>query len=222
MRKVFVPAAAAAAMLLAVLPMTAASAAPKSDVLTIKKVGGANVAKNATLQASLKSGAATFYTTAKGKTGVKCTKVSFTDKVTKNPTAGTTTKPSTATESLTKQTFNKCTSNVAGTTNVKSVKVNTPRPTTISDAKGFPVTVIGTSTTLTLGTVVGTLTCTYKAKNSKTSGVASNTGQTIKFTNQIFTLSSGSSGCPKTGYFSATFGPVRDTSVKGSPAVFVN
>jgi hypothetical protein len=42
------------------------------------------------------------------------------------------------------------------------------------------------------------------------------------FKNQVFTLSSGSAACPKKGRFSATFGPLKDTSVSGSLAVFVN
>jgi hypothetical protein len=54
------------------------------------------------------------------------------------------------------------------------------------------------------------------------SGKASNKDQTVKFTNQKFTLSSGSSLCPSSGDFSATFGPETDTSVSGSPHVYVN
>jgi len=215
MRKVFVPAAAAAAMLLAVLPMTAASAAPKSDVLTITKVGGANVKVGAVLTASLKKGTTANFFKPHTTTGVKCKSVSFTDKVTSNPTH-----PGTAKELLTKQTFNKCSSNVGGVKSVKSVTLNKlPYKTTISDSKGNPVTVYATSTTIKLNSILGTLTCIYTAKTTK--GVASNTGQTITFTNQLFTLKSGSSGCFPKGSFSATFGPVKDSSA-GNAAVYIN
>ena len=215
MRKVMpsVITTAAATALLAAIPATASAAT--HDVLTIKKVGGPNVAIGAILKASLKTGTkATFYSP--GTTsGVICSKSSLTSKVTKNPAA-----PGTATESLTAQTFSGCTSNISGAT-VKSVKVlNLPYTTTVSDAAGNPVTVSKPSTKITLSTGLGVLTCTYKA--AAIQGKASNKGNLITFKNQLFTKSSGSSLCPASGDFSAKFGPVKDTSVSGSPAVFVN
>ncbi len=53
-------------------------------------------------------------------------------------------------------------------------------------------------------------------------GKASNTGNTITFSKQKFTKSAGGTLCPASANFSATFGPVTDSSVKGSPKVFVN
>ena len=206
--------AAAATALLAALPATASAAT--HHVLTTKKVGGPNVAVGATLKASLKKGTkATFYSPGT-TTGVTCGKSSLTSKVTKNPAA-----PGTATESLTAQTFSSCTTNITGANSVKSVKVlNLPYATTVSDASGNPVTVSKPSTRLSLNTVIGVVTCTYSAATIH--GKASNTGNLITFKNQLFTLSSGSSACPASGDFSAKFGPVKDTSVSGSPAVFVN
>jgi len=192
-----------------------ASAAVTHDVLTINKVGGANVRVGAVLKANLHKGTKVVF--AAGSAGnVTCSASSFTVKVTKNPP-----KPGTAVASLTAQTFSKCTTNISNARSVKSVKLNhLPYKTTISDAAGFPVTVTGPSTTITLNTTVGTLSCTYKSKVTK--GSASNTTQVITFTKQPFKLSSGPRACPSKGTFSAAYGPVLDKSVTGSPHVFVN
>jgi len=71
-----------------------------------------------------------------------------------------------------------------------------------------------------LRTVVGTLTCTYRAGRLR--GTALNTGQAIAFARQTFTRSAGPSACPAKGSFSAVFGPVTNTSVRGRPRVFVS
>jgi hypothetical protein len=208
-------AAAAAAAVLAALPLAAASAAT-TDVLTTTKVGGPNVKVGDTLKASLKTGTKTTFFSPGTTTGVSCSKSTVTDKVTANPA-----RPGTAAESLTAQTFATCTTNIAGATSVKSVKVlKLPYKVTISDSSGFPVTVSKLSTQLTLNTVIGVVTCTYGAVAIH--GNASNTGSTQKFISQLFKLVSGSTACPSKGGFSATFGPYKDTSVTGSPAVFVN
>lgn len=214
MRKVMPAVLTAAAATLAIFPMVASAAS--HDVLTTTKVGGPNVKVGATLKAPLKTGTkATFYSPGT-TTGVKCSQASTTEKVTKNPAA-----PGTATASLTAQSFSKCTTNFPGANSVKSIKVQKlPYATTISDAAGNPVTVNKPTTTITLGTVAGTLSCTYSAP--KIVGKASNTGNVIKFKNQALTFKSGASECPPTGDFSATFGPLKDTSASGSPAVFVN
>ena len=215
MRTRLLLATAAATAMLAAAPLTAASAAVH-HVLTTGKVGGPNVAVGATVTAGLLTGTKATFFSPGTTTGVTCAASAATNKVTANPAA-----PGTAGESLTAETFAKCTTNIAGATSVKSVKVlNLPYATTISDATGFPVIVSKPTTKLTLGTVLGTLSCTYKAGSLK--GHASNTGQKETFTNQKFTLSSGSSACPSAGSFSATFGPETDISVSGSPHVFVN
>jgi len=215
MRKGVLLVTTAATAMLAVLPMAAASAATV-DVLTTGKVGGPNVAVGAVLTAPLKAGTKATFVSPGTTTGVTCAKSTVTDKVTKNPA-----KPGTATESLTKQTFSSCTTNITGASSVKSVTVlKLPYATTLSDAKGDPITVSKLSTKISLNTVLGLVTCTYTA--AKIHGNASNTGNVNSFKNQAFTLSSGSSACPAKGSFTATFGPLKDTSVSGSPAVFVN
>jgi hypothetical protein len=221
MRKFLVMAVAATAGLLvaapAMVPATAAVAA-SHDVLTIRKVGGNNVKVGAILKASLQSGTkATFLTP--GDNFVKCSSVSFTAKVTKNPRA-----KGSADESLTSQVYKKCTTNIAVATGRPKVVLNKlPYKTTLSDSKGDPVTVSGTTATISVpSSLGGTLVCHYGAKQKKTHGSASNATQTIGFSNQPFRLTSGPEGCPTSGKFTATFGPVKDTSVKGDPHVFVN
>ena len=157
-----------------------------------------------------------------GTEKLTCKAGRFSAKVKTNPV-----KPGKATESLTAQSFSKC--KVTGVTGVtfKSLKVkNLPFNATVSDATGFPVKVSGTAKTkpiLVTVTVtvtnVGDVACSYKA--ASVSGTASNTGNKITFSKQKFTKSSGAL-CPASANFSAAFGPVVDSSVTGSPKVFVN
>ncbi|MFD0351099.1 hypothetical protein ACFQ0M_43885 [Kitasatospora aburaviensis] len=67
----------------------------------------------------------------------------------------------------------------------------------------------------------GTITCTYQLSGAFT-GNADNAAHSLAFRNEHFAKSGGSVLCPGDGYFSATYGPVTDTSQPGSPAVFVN
>jgi hypothetical protein len=220
MRKL-VPVAAAIATSVSVLalPAALAYAAAPVHVLTIKKVGGPAVKVGAVLKSGLAKGKTAVFSL--GAEKLTCKSANFSAKVKINPA-----KPGTATESLTAETFAKCTVNVSGVV-VKSIKViNLPFKTTASDATGLPVTVSGTKTKpikITAKVAAGTtnVVCTYKATSVK--GSASNTGSTVTFSKQKFTFVSGSSGlCPASANFSATFGPVKDTSVATSPAVFVN
>jgi hypothetical protein len=205
--------------------LVALSAVPASavthDVLTIGKVGGTNVSLGAILKANLVSTTKATFATSSGN--LTCSASSFTAKVTANPP-----KPGTAKESLTAQSFSKCVSSVSGVT-VSSIKVgDLPYNVTVSDASGFPVKVSQRSSTSPLKTTVvlnvsgvGTITCIFVA--SSISGHASNTGNTVGFSNQKFVKGSGSNGfCPASGTFTAKYGPVLDTSVTGSPRVFVN
>jgi len=214
---------AGAAVTALVMVMTAAPASAAVDVLTISRVGGSNVHVGDILKASLVTNtSAGFFQSATSTTGIKCAKSTFSAKVTANPG-----KPGTAKESVTSQTFSSCTSNVSGVTSVQSVKVgNLPYNSTISDSAGFPVKVKQTSTTkplkttLVLNTMLGPVTCVYTAAGI--SGSASNTGNTVSFKNQKFTLKSGPSSCFSSGFFTAKYGPVKDTSRTNSPKVFVN
>lgn len=218
MRKsLFLAAAAAASSAVLMLPATSAFAA--GHVLTTGKTGGPAVAVGAVLKSGLLTGkTATF---SLGTEKLTCKVATFAAKVTANPS-----KPGTATESLTAQKFSKCTVNQSGIT-VNSITANNlPYKVSVSDATGDPVTIKGSSSTKPVKlTVVAsgggiTVKCSYTATTVK--GAASNTGNTVTFSKQKFTKVSGNNLCPASANFSAVFGPVKDTSVTGSPKVFVN
>lgn len=211
---------AATALLAGLIGAAPAVASPSSSlassVLTYGSVGGSAVTVGDVVKASLASGtSATFYSSTTGTTGVKCAASTFSATVLTNPTA-----PGTATESLTAQTFTSCTSNVFGTTGVQSVTVNNlPYATSVTSAG--VVTISGSiQSTVVLNTLLGPTTCVYRT--TSLTGTAVNGTNSITFTNQVLTKSSGPSTCFGTAYFSARYSPVLDTSKTGSPAVYVN
>ena len=199
----------------AALALTAVPASAATAVLTTS--AGA-VAVGDTLTAPLASGSsATFYSSATGTSGVKCTGSQFTATVTANPDA-----PGTATESVTGQTFtaSTCTSNVLGVTGVNSIALD-GLPYTASVSSGGTLTVSpGSSSaiqaTVKLNTLLGSISCVYQAPSL--TGTASNSDSSINFVNQQFTKVSGSSLCFANGYFTAKYAPVTD----GGAAVLVN
>ena len=200
------------------LPMAAADAAT-GHVLTIRSTGGATVRPGAVLKAGLVKGSTAVFSL--GSERLTCKSARFRTKVTSNPA-----KPGRAREVLTAQSISKCTVNVQHVV-VKSVRVtNLPFHVTVSDAKGHPVKVTGhsaakplmTTVTVSLGTLQ--VTCSYRA--ASITGHASNLHSTISFTKQRFVKAGGSSLCAPAALFTGKFGPVRDSSVKGSPRVFVN
>jgi hypothetical protein len=210
-------AASAATAMLVLAPAAGALAAPVHDVLTTVKVGGPNVKVGAVLRSGLKVGTAlTFSSTI---ANLRCTKSTVTSKVTANPA-----RPGTATESVTAETVSGCKA-VRPPVAVTSVTVTVtklPYRSTVSDARGFPVTVFGPSATIKIVTTMfGTITCKYSARTIK--GKASNTGSLISFSNQVFNKAAGSNrACPAKGALTVTYGPVVDLSVTGHPHVFVN
>jgi hypothetical protein len=222
-RKYFYIGVMAATALVAALP-AAASAATPVHVLTTGKVKGPAVKAGAVLKASLKSRTSVVFSTNLGK--LTCAKSTFTAKVVSNPVKGA--KPATAKESITAETFSGCKISVSGVTIKRQAVANLPYNATISDAKGNPVKISGRTKAkpllLTVTVQIGTgkpFTCGVKA--ASIAGAASNKGNVIAIVKQKFTKASGPAGfCPASGTFSATYGPVKDTSVKGSPAVFVN
>jgi hypothetical protein len=209
----------AALSLLPVLP--ASAAAQDTTVLTTGSAGGTAVAVGDVLTAPLASGTtATLYSSSTGTSGVTCSTSQFTAGVTDNPASS-----GTATESVTAHTFADCTSNVLGVTSVGGVTVNNlPYVTTVTSDGVVTVTPASSAapiqTTVVLKTLLGTITCVYQA--SSLSGTAGNADNSIAFTNQAFTKTSGSSLCFSTGYFTAKYAPVTDTTQAGSPSVFVN
>ncbi|WP_037621799.1 hypothetical protein [Streptomyces aureus] len=209
-----------------VAALTASAVVPASAddvaVLTTGSAGGTPVAVGDVLAASLASGTnATLYSSATGTSGVSCSASTFTATAADNPAA-----PGTATESLTGHTFDasSCSSNVVGVLGVTSITVdNLPYSTAVGSDGSVTVTPAAGSTiqtTVKLRSLLGTLTCVYRANSL--SGTANNTDNSITFTNQQFTKFSGSSLCFANGYFTAKYAPVTDTSQAGSPVVFVN
>ncbi|MFE2174615.1 Tat pathway signal sequence domain protein [Kitasatospora sp. NPDC059462] len=208
-----VPAAAAPAT----APAPAAAAA--GSVLT---AGGTAVAAGDVLLESLAAGTrATFSSDTTGSTGVFCGTSPFTAKVLANPAA-----PGTATASLTGLTFGSCTANVTGVTSVRSLTVgNLAYTLALDSAAGHPVALTPgpagpIQASAVLNSWFGTLTCTYQLSGAFT-GAADNTAHALVFRNARFTKSAGSSLCPGEGYFSATYGPLTDSTRPGAPAVDV-
>jgi hypothetical protein len=226
--------AATAAVAAMVLPAASASAVVRPaapgvanatpDVLTQGAVAGTNTGAKDLMQAGLQKGTPlTFVWSLSGLTvTISCTKSYATIRSKINPVA-----PGTATLSLNKLTATACTATASQSgliSGVQSVTFTTVDPLTISDATGDPVTVTGAPVvTFTVNSVVGAVTCGYAA--SGLSSAFTDTGSAMAFTNQAFTtLQAGSNSlCPTTGgTFAATYGPLKDLTVTGHPAVFVN
>ncbi|MFC4498238.1 MULTISPECIES: Tat pathway signal sequence domain protein [Streptomyces] len=196
--------------------LTLPAVTPASAAGAVLTTANGDIAVGDVLNASLASGTtATLYSSATGTSGLSCATSAFSATVTDNPAA-----PGTATESLTAHSFSSCTSNVLGVTAVTSITVNNLPYTTAVGSDGT-VTVTPASgstiqTTVVLRTLLGSITCVYQAPSL--SGTASNTDNSITFTNQAFTRTSGSSLCFAAGYFTAKYAPVTD----GTDAVVVN
>jgi hypothetical protein len=217
MRKLlFLAAAAVAAGALTLAGQPAYADDPA--VLTTGSASGTNATVGDTLAATLATGTtADFFTTATGTTGVTCTTSTFNAAVADNPAAG-----GTATESLTVQTFTGCTSNILGVTAVNSITVDAlPYSAAVGNGSivltGNPI-----QATVVLRTILGSVTCVYQADNGTLTGTTDNADNSINFTAQGFTKSTGPSLCPGSSFFTATYAPVVDSSIDGSPAVFVN
>jgi hypothetical protein len=198
------------------LPAIAPASAAETPVLTTGGLGGTPVAVGDTLTASLATGTtATLYSSATGTSGVSCASSQFTATATDNPAA-----PGTATESLSAHTFANCSANVVGVLGVTSITVN-KLPYTTSVTSDGTVTVTPASgstiqTTVVLRTLLGSINCVYQAPSL--TGKADNADNSIAFTNQEFTKTSGSSLCFANGYFTAKYAPVTD----GGAPVYVN
>ncbi|MER7519576.1 Tat pathway signal sequence domain protein [Streptomyces sp. NPDC126499] len=214
--------AAFGAAVAAVLAVTASASATASagNVLTTGSAGGTAVAAGDVLSASLASGSqAKITTTQGGSTGITCNSSAFTATVNSNPTA-----PGTATETVTAHTLSSCTTNISGATGVQSITVNNlPFAAAVSSGGSLTVSAGAAGpiqTTLKINTILGVTTCVYRA--GSLTATPNNADNSLSFANQLFTKYSGPSTCPANGYFSAKYGPVRDTSQAGSPVVFVN
>jgi hypothetical protein len=200
------------------LPAIAPASAAETPVLTTGGLGGTPVAVGDVLTAPLATGTtATLYSSATGTSGISCTASQFTATVTDNPAA-----PGTATESLGAHTFDSssCSANVIGVLGVTSITVNNlPYTTAVTSDGTVTVTAANGSavqTTVVLRTLLGSINCVYQTPSLV--GKADNADNSIAFTNQQFTKTSGSSLCFANGYFTAKYAPVTD----GDALVYVN
>jgi hypothetical protein len=221
MRKIVRLAALLTTAAVAVLVASPAHAAGGA-VLTTGSVGGTAVAVNDVVSSGLKTGtSAKFTTTSGGTTGVTCTVSAFSGTVLTNPAAG-----GIATESLTTQSFTSCTANIGGVTAVQSIIVNNLPYNAAVDGTAKTITLTGTSSTaaiqatVKLSTLIGTITCVYKANSNTVAGVTSNTDNSLTFTNQPFTKSTGPAVCPGSSFLTAQYAPAKDTTAGGA-LVFV-
>jgi hypothetical protein len=226
MRSIAKSAVVLLALAAGILVASPAHAIDAVNVLTTGSLGGPNVAVNDTVSSGLKSGTtANFFTTATGSTGVKCSVSQFTASILTNPGAG-----GIATENLTGQTFPAatCTTNVAGTSRVNSITINNlPYSATVNGTSKVLTVTAGAAgpiqASVSLQSFLGAVNCTYRLPTGVTSftGNASNTDNSLTFTNVQFSKSAGSGLCPGSSFFSATYAPAQDTTVAGSPLVFV-
>jgi hypothetical protein len=225
MRKYRYAAIATAGLLVLAAPASAAlasthKAAPK-PVLTVGKVTGPAVKKGAKISAGLAAGKKVNLKI--GSFGAACSKSAFAAKVVKNPASA-----GRATLSITSQTLSGC----KLSTNIASLKsitaINTPWNASITTKNVLRITgtkksrPVGFKASIVFGTT--SLTCIFTASSS--TGKTANKGNTVTFKNQSLKLdaSASSSLCSAAGTsasFSAVYGPVRDTSVKHHPRVFV-
>lgn len=222
MRKYLFAAPLAAAALALATPAALAhttTARTATHVLTIKRLHGPAVKVNAVLKAGLAKGTAVTITLGSHK--MTCKKASFALKVLTNPVA-----KGKATATVTSEKISRCKINFTGLTVKSIVAGNLPYNATIRDSRGDPVKVSGTSSaaplsfTATIAVGPGSVVCTYTAASSK--GHASNKHHTVTFTKQPFNLASAPPCLAGPAKLSVTFGPIRDTSVRNSPIVFVN
>lgn len=213
----------AAALVLATPAALAHTATPRTatHVLTISKLRGKAVKPGAVLKASLAKGTTVTISLAGNK--ATCKKASFALKVVTNPAA-----KGKAKLLVTSEKVSSC--KITGVTVNSITAGNLPYNATVSDAKGDPVKLSGTSTstpiqfTATISFGGGSIACSYDAATS--TGHASNTHHVVTFKSQKFTPDPGNTGLcldlKGAALFTASFGPIRDTSVSKSPIVFVN
>jgi hypothetical protein len=235
MRKYRYLAVAAAGVMVLTAPAgtaLAASAHPAANkpVLLVGSSKGKAVKNGAKIGASLARGTGAMFKIS--TYAATCSKSSFAAKVLKNPaTKGK------ATLAITGESVGgKCTfSSVPfpGVSLASLTAINLPYRDTVTAAGR--VTISGSSKSKPLGFEVkvdldGKLaaTCYFTAKS--VSGKSSNTHNTVAFTKQPFTLNATLTGSKnegtcevagKSASFSATYGPVTDTSVKHHPKVYV-
>jgi len=209
--------------------------ARKLGVLTYKKVKGAKVPTGAFLSAGLKP--KTDFTLTFGNSvtiAVTCTQATFKTKVTKNPASpgsAVTTATSLSVPAADCTGWNSQVPGVALTVTSLTFKLPAGQAA-FSDAKGLPVIVaapaksnpaIEISLSVTAASPIGAFSCSWAA--AKLSATYSNTGPLLTIGSQAISSplpQQSPDWCPPVTVSQIQFGPVNDTSVHGSPHVYVN
>ena len=225
---------AAAATLLAtgaVIGTAAAAAAPAAaapvNVLTYGAPGpgGPNVPPGHVLTGNLQAGTqATFLTAPGGPVGTRCSVSNIGVQVLGNPVA-----PGVATTRLSALGFGGCVSTIPGSTVLSVTENNLPNNNVLfNDAAGFPVQFVpaGAPVQLTIVESVpgAVLNCVWQPVGSIYQGNFANPGNRLIVANQRIQLVGGPAG-PCGGplqFMSFTYQPVVESSIPGTPPVFVN
>ncbi|ACU75487.1 conserved hypothetical protein [Catenulispora acidiphila DSM 44928] len=225
--KAFAVAAAVAALATVAVVGTASAAAAPVSVLTYGAPGpgGPNVAPGQVLTGNLQPGTkATFLTAPGGGVGTFCSVSNIGVQVLANPTA-----PGVAVSKLAALGFGGCVSTIPGSTVLSVTENNLPNNNVLfNDSAGFPVQFVpaGAPVQLTIVESVpgAVLNCVWQPVGSIYQGNYANPGNRLIVLNQKIQLMSGPPGpCGGTLQFmSFTYQPVVDSSVPGSPPVFVN
>lgn len=225
--KAFAVATAAAVLTTAAVIGTASAAAAPVSVLTYGAPGpgGPNVPPGHTLTGNLQAGTnATFFTAPGGPVGTRCSVSNIGVQVLSNPTA-----PGTAVTRLAALGFGACVSTIPGSTVLSVTENNLPNNNVLfNDSAGFPVQFVpaGAPVQLTIVESVpgAVLNCVWQPVGSIYQGNYANPGNRLIVANQRIQLVGGPPGpCGGTLQFmSFTYQPVLDSTVSGTPPVFVN
>ncbi|WP_194922223.1 hypothetical protein [Catenulispora rubra] len=224
--KALVVAAAVAVLTTATVIGTASAAAPVG-VLTFGAPGpgGPNIPAGQVLTGNLQPGTnATFYTTPGGPVGTTCSVSNIGVQVLNNPAA-----PGVAVTKLVALGFGSCVSTIPGSTVLSVTENNLPNNNVLfNDAAGFPVQVVpaGAPVQLTIvESVPGAIfNCVWRPGGAINQGNYANPGNQLIVTNQKIQLIAGPAG-PCGGplqFLSFTYQPLLDSSIAGTPPVFVN
>jgi len=205
---------AGAASVLAVGPASATV-----PMLTLPS--GAAVPNGDTLSAPLSSASGVF-TTPSGK--ITCTSGNFAATSVSDPPAGT---AGGALSTLTTLHFDhtKCTTTIVGVTGVASVELNGTASVALHDGASPTLVLTNVDEKVKLTAIIGAPVCDYGTHGTVTSitGAVTVATSSVAFAAAPVALISGSAVCPTTGTFTATFGPIIDsTQPAGNQALTIN
>lgn len=174
-----------------------------------------------TLSAPLSSASGVFNTPAGT---ITCTSGNFAAASVTDPPAGT---AAGATSTLNTLHFDhtKCSTTIIGVTGVSSVELNGTANVALHDGVSPTLVLTNVDEKVKLTAVLGAPVCDYGTTSSVTSitGAVNTTTKSVAFSAAPVALITGAGVCPKTGTFTATFGPIIDsTQPAGNQALTIN